>query len=166
MAAVTIPTANLTLTLQTPDEVMAWVESLPPEVRVELSPEWVERARTTAVGDVWSLNFSATERAGGAAVGGFAFKGPPDTDGVVEVGYGIKPEHQGRGYATEAAAALAEFAFASGRVRVVRAHTKPDNAASIRVLAKCGFQPVGEVIDPDDGLVQRWELKRAEGTEK
>jgi RimJ/RimL family protein N-acetyltransferase len=29
--------------------------------------------------------------------------------------------------------------------------------ASARVLAKCGFRRVGEVIDPEDGLVWRWE---------
>ena len=51
------------------------------------------------------------------------------------------------------------FAFASGRVRLVRAHTKPDNGASARVLAKCGFRWVGEVIDPEDGLVCRWEQR-------
>jgi RimJ/RimL family protein N-acetyltransferase len=54
-----------------------------------------------------------------------------------------------------------QFAFASGQVRIVRAHTKPDNPASERVLAKCGFRRVGEVIDPEDGLVRRWERSLA-----
>ena len=76
---------------------------------------------------------------------------------MVEVAYGTDPAHRGRGFATEAAAALTEFAFASGRVRLVRAHTKPDNAASARVLAKCAFLRIGEVIEPEDGLVSRWE---------
>jgi RimJ/RimL family protein N-acetyltransferase len=74
---------------------------------------------------------------------------------VVEVAYGIDPPHRGRGLATEAAAGLVGFALASGRARVVRAHPKQDNGASGRVLAKCGFRRVGEVIDPEDGLVQR-----------
>ena len=29
--------------------------------------------------------------------------------------------------------------------------------ASTRVLTKCGFRHVGEVMDPEDGLVWRWE---------
>jgi RimJ/RimL family protein N-acetyltransferase len=29
--------------------------------------------------------------------------------------------------------------------------------ASARVLTKCGFRPIGEVIDPEDGPVWRWE---------
>jgi RimJ/RimL family protein N-acetyltransferase len=73
------------------------------------------------------------------------------------VAYGTDEAHRGRGFATEAAAALTEFAFASGRVKVVRAHTKPENGASGRVLAKCGFRLLGEVIEPEDGLVSRWE---------
>jgi RimJ/RimL family protein N-acetyltransferase len=31
----------------------------------------------------------------------------------------------------------------------------------MRVLAKCGFQHIGEVIDPEDGLVWRWEKHKA-----
>jgi RimJ/RimL family protein N-acetyltransferase len=65
---------------------------------------------------------------------------------------------EGRGYATEAAAALVDFALASGQVRLVRAHTLPEVNASTRVLLKCGFRHVGTVVDPDDGPVWRWEL--------
>jgi RimJ/RimL family protein N-acetyltransferase len=49
------------------------------------------------------------------------------------------------------------YAFASGQVRVVRAHTLPELNASARALTKCGFKRVGEVVDPEDGLVWRWE---------
>jgi ribosomal-protein-alanine N-acetyltransferase len=162
MATIVIPTARLELVLQTPDEVLAWVESLPPADRAEVSPDWIARVRTTAAGDPWALSYSAVERATGVAVGGCTFKGPPDADGVVEVAYGIEPAQRGRGFATEATVGLVDFAFASGRVRVVRAHTKLDNGASARVLAKCGFHRVGEVIDPEDGLVCRWERGPAE----
>ena len=34
--------------------------------------------------------------------------------------------------------------------------------ASTRVLTKCGFSRIGEVIDPDDGLVWRWEKRLGE----
>ena len=43
------------------------------------------------------------------------------------------------------------------KVRIVRAHTLTEANASTRVLTKCGFQRINEVIDPDDGLVWRWE---------
>jgi len=54
------------------------------------------------------------------------------------------------------------FAFRHGQVRVVRAHTLPEANASTRVLTKCGFQRIGEVIDPEDGLVWRWERNNEE----
>jgi [ribosomal protein S5]-alanine N-acetyltransferase len=162
MVTVVIPTACLELVLQTPEEVLAWVASLPPADRAEVSPEWIARVRSTPAGDPWALSYTAVERATGAAVGGGAFKGPPDASGVVELAYGIDPPHRDRGLATEVAGALTGFALASGRVRVVRAHTKPDNAASARVLEKCGFRRVGEVIDPEDGPVCRWERGPAE----
>jgi RimJ/RimL family protein N-acetyltransferase len=160
MTSVSIPTANLDLVLQSPEEVLKWVETLPPTDRAEVSPVWLERVRNTTPGDPWALSYLVIERASGATVGGCAFKGPPDANGTVEVAYGIDEAHRCRGFATEATAGLVQFAIASGLVRLICAHTRPDNIASTRVLAKCGFQHIGEVMDPEDGLVDRWELKR------
>ena len=92
-------------------------------------------------------------------VGKAGFTGPPAVDGAVEIAYGVFPIYQGKGYATEAAQALIAFAFSSERVHVVRAHTLLDSNASKRVLTKCGFQLIGEVVDPEDGLVLRWEKR-------
>jgi [ribosomal protein S5]-alanine N-acetyltransferase len=108
--------------------------------RAEVSPDWLSRAD--------------------AAIGMCLFKGPPNADGIVEIAYGIDPEHQGRGYATEAAEALVTFAFSTAAVRAVRAHTFAEVGASSRVLTKCGFRPVGQVIDPEDGSVWRWEREK------
>lgn len=160
MDTVVISVVRLDLVLQTPDEVLAFVESMSPADRAEVSPDWLARVRVTPAGDPWALGFSVVARDGGGVVGSCRFKGPPDADGVVELAYGIDPTHRGQGYATEAASALAGFAFAADRVRVVRAHTKPGNGASARVLVKCGFRRIGEVVEPEDGLVCRWELVR------
>jgi RimJ/RimL family protein N-acetyltransferase len=108
----------------------------------------------------WIHGFSIVHRETNANVGSCGFKGPPDVDAAVEIAYGVEPDHQNRGYATEAAQALTDYAFASGRVSLVRAHTLPERNASTRVLTKCGFAFVGEVIDPEDGRVWRWERRR------
>ena len=108
------------------------------------------------------LGFSLVHRETGKEVGRCGFKGPPTADGTVEIAYGIDVDHQGRGYATEAAEALVCAAFESGRVHLVRAHTLPEENASTRVLRKCGFSFVGEVIDPEDGKVWRWERNKGE----
>jgi RimJ/RimL family protein N-acetyltransferase len=101
--------------------------------------------------------FSMVDLLTDTVVGSCAFKGPPDAEGVVEIAYGIEPEHEGRGYATEAAQGLVAFCKTNDEVRRVWAHTLSDTGASARVLLKAGFQFVGEVVDPEDGLVSRWE---------
>jgi RimJ/RimL family protein N-acetyltransferase len=150
---------RLRLVLQTPDQVLAWIEALPSEIRAQVSESWIEKARRTQPGDYWSLGFEIRSLETSDIVGNCAFKGPPDIDRVVELAYGIEPEHQSKGYATESARTLARFAFETGEVSCVRAHTMPDNKASQRVLAKCGFERLGIVEDPEDGLVERWELR-------
>lgn len=157
MQSFTIPTARLDLVLQSPDEVLAWIDTLPPADRAEVSPDWIARVRASKPGDPWALSYKMVEKPGGAVVGNCAFKGPPDADGMVEIAYGVEPDFQRRGFATEAAQALTEFAIASKNVRTVRAHTKSDNEASARVLTKCGFRQLGLVFEPEDGVVMRWE---------
>ena len=68
---------------------------------------------------------------------------PQVVDGVteLEVGYRVTPVQQGRGYATEAAAASRDFArTVLGATRLV-AIIHPDNRASQRVAEKIGLQP-------------------------
>ncbi len=152
-------TKNLKLVPKTLEEVLAMVEAMAPAEKVELSADWLALLRASTSADPWTHGFSLVQRESDAIVGQAGFKGPPDADGVVEIAYGVSPEHQGKGYATEAAQALTAYAFSNGRVRVVRAHTLPESNASARVLTKCGFRHIGEVIDPEDGLVWRWETK-------
>lgn len=71
------------------------------------------------------------------AAGGYT--GPPDENGIVEIGYSVVPSYGRRGIATEMVAALVEHAFADACITRVIAHTFPANAASIRVLEKSGF---------------------------
>ena len=155
MSTDSIETQRLTLVPQTLAEVRAMIDGMSSSDRAEVSPQWLALLDDPAAA-AWTLGFAIVERASGAAVGNCGFKGPP-VDGMVEIAYGISPEFQGRGYATEAAGALANHAASSEDVRVVRAHTLPGPNASTRVLEKCGFRCLGEVIDPEDGLVWRWE---------
>lgn len=126
----------------------------------DVSQEWLSELRGSSGPDPWRHGFLIIDREAHQVVGSAAFKGPPDSAGVVEIAYGIAPPFEGRGYATEAAAALIGYALESGLVEVIRAHTLPSNAASQRVLIKTGFKYVGDVNDPDDGLVSRWERGR------
>ena len=153
-------TANLKLVPKTRDEVRAEIAAMSAVDKSQLSPLWLARLAVSAAVDPWVHGFALVQSGSDAVIGSCGFKGPP-VDGIVEIAYGVSPEQRGRGYATEAAAALVAFAFAHADVSVVRAHTLPDADASQRVLAKCGFEHVGEVDDPEDGPVCRFERRRS-----
>jgi RimJ/RimL family protein N-acetyltransferase len=86
------------------------------------------------------------------AVGRAGFHGPPDAEGMVEVGYAVDPAHRRRGYARAALEVMLARAAADARVRVVRASVSPDNDPSNRLIAGYGFDAVGEQWDDEDGL--------------
>jgi len=147
---------RLILKLTTPAELRAKIAELPPELYAEISPEWLARIEAADAPDPWVHGFDIVRNETNEPVGQCGFKGPP-RNGAVEIAFAIDPAHQGQGYATEAVAALTGFAFSDPRVTIVRAHTLPDINASTQALCKCNFRHIGEVIDPEDGLVWRWE---------
>ena len=153
-----IQTKNLKLVPpHTLEDVRAMIDAMDPAKKAQMSADWLEMLNNATSIDPWIHGFSVVLRSGDSVVGQAGFKGPPTADGIVEIAYGIAPDHQGKGYATETAQALTAFAFSSDKVHIVRAHTLPESNASTRVLTKCGFHYMGEVTDPEDGLVWRWE---------
>jgi ribosomal-protein-alanine N-acetyltransferase len=97
----------------------------------------------------------------GLVVGSIGFFGPPvrgeDDVWEAEIGYGLVEDARGRGVATEAVGGLLAHTDRLG-VRV-RASVEPDNTASVRVLAKCGFTGL-RGSDEDGNLVMVHPLPR------
>ena len=62
----------------------------------------------------------------------------------LEVGYHMRTDVQGRGYASEAAAACKDLARDVLHVQQLVAIIHPDNAASLRVAEKIGMQRIEE----------------------
>ena len=91
----------------------------------------------------------------GQPIGVAAFKAAPAESGEVEIAYMTFPAFEGRGHATATIALLVEVAVAGGARPV--ALTLPEENASNRGLRRNGFVFAGEVIDPEDGRVWRWE---------
>lgn len=121
-----------------------WHPDFPREDDVDAASLWHD-------GDPWGPRSIAR---GVTVLGSIGFFGPPEAaaDGVLEteVGYGLVREAWGWGFATEALRALLAETDEMG-VRI-RATVLPENAASLRVLAKCGFThlrgttPDGELV--------------------
>ena len=93
----------------------------------------VDAATLVREGETWGPRHVVL---GHQAVGSIGCFGSPE-DGETEVGFGLVPEVRGQGIATEALTALVAEAARAG-VRL-RASVAPDNRASLRVLARCGF---------------------------
>ena len=72
-------------------------------------------------------------------------------DGTAVLGYRVAQQTAGRGVATASVRELCRMAAERHGVRIVRAATSHDNAASQRVLAKAGFVPVGPAAPADLG---------------
>jgi [ribosomal protein S5]-alanine N-acetyltransferase len=157
LTAIALRTPRLKLVLKTPEEVRADIETMDAADKAQLSADWLARLHASTSPDPWVHGFSMVHLDTGVTVGQCGFKGPPDSDGMVEIAYGVASSQESKGYATEAARALVAYALSIDQVRLVRAHTLPASNASGRVLAKCGFQFVGEINDPEDGLVWRFE---------
>ena len=127
-------------------------DSWPPEFydadAVNYSLNWLLKHPAEAE---WGFYYFLERGPSGAAamvIGAGGFKGPPDADGLVELGYSIVPERRRLGYATEATVGMLTFAFASPRVQNVIGQTLPSLAGSIGVLEKAGFRYVGAGHDP------------------
>ena len=90
-------------------------------------------------------------RQDGAVAGHCGFHGPPELVGRAEIGYTVFVPFRHRGYATEAAEALVQWAARQGE-RTVFASVAPTNLRSLAVVRRLGFEQVGEQVDPEDGL--------------
>ena len=65
----------------------------------------------------------------------------PLADGGWEIGYHIGKTYTGKGYATEAVSAFLPVIAEKVGTETVYGISRKDNAASCRVLEKCGFEP-------------------------
>jgi RimJ/RimL family protein N-acetyltransferase len=138
----------------------------PPEFLDPPALEWtLARLEEAPNGGDWWLHFIVLRDTpeGRTLIGTAGYKGPPDPEGTVEVGYGIVRDRHRRGYATETVRGLLANAFARSAVRRVIAETLPELVGSIGVLRKCGFRHIGDGSEP--GVI-RYELTRHEYEER
>jgi RimJ/RimL family protein N-acetyltransferase len=107
-------------------------------------------------------SYMVVHRADKRLIGTGGFKGAPNSEGMVEIGYEISKAYQGQGIATEMAQGLIDFAFSQSKVLVVQAHTLAHKNASVSVLKKVGMHFEGVFDDPEDGAIWRWQILRVE----
>lgn len=128
---------------------------------VNFTLDWLRRRPADTQWGFYCIELPAHDGGRGTLIGAGGFKGAPDADGIVEIGYSVLPEFQRRGYALEAVLGLVAFAFSQPKVQMICAHTLAKGEASIGVLKKAGFRMIGRGADPGapaDQAVVRFEL--------
>jgi RimJ/RimL family protein N-acetyltransferase len=144
-----------------------------PRVMAELGGPWprekipeIHRRRVAAISKGGWYMKVVPER-GGQPVGAVTiwlseFQGQP----ISEAGWTILPEHQGRGYASEALRLLLERADAEGKWGDIHAFPGVTNAPSNALCRKFGFELVGQADVEYGGRplrVNHWVRHRAGG---
>lgn len=92
-------------------------------------------------------------------VGSCGFKGAPNSEGIVEIGYEVVEKYRNKGYATEIVKQLIQIAFNHKKVTAVQANTSFENNISKQVLEKCGFEYVGKIME-DGEEFNNWVLNK------
>lgn len=107
----------------------------------------------------WAIHLKGNE----AFIGWVLLKHLPDSE-LVEIGYRLHKKFWGKGYATEIATAVREYAFGMLGLDRVVGITHPEHSASKKVLEKTGlsFTGMAHYLDQE---VAFFEMKRGEANE-
>ena len=107
----------------------------------------------------WAAESTAT----GEFLGWFHFRPPPGASpGEADLGYRLRRPAWGKGYATEGSRALIRKGFTELGVERVFAHTMTANAASRRVMEKCGLSLVRTTPYEGDDIIEGSEYGEVE----
>jgi len=131
--------AHLLYELDSDPEVMRFISRGVPtpleRIERELLPRWLRYYEEHAHLGVWP----AHEKAGGGFLGWFHLRPDAYVPEEKEVGYRLRREAWGQGYATEGTRALVLNAFTQWGIAKVSARTLGRNLASRRVMEKAGL---------------------------
>jgi [ribosomal protein S5]-alanine N-acetyltransferase len=127
----------------------------------------LEQMRRDPNAQQWLVRALILREPEGVMVGHAGFHGEPGVSGAgkpqaLEVGYTVFPPYRGRGFATEAAVALMDWARRERGIHHFLASVAPDNLASLAIVRKLGFVQTGQQWDEEDGLELVFELVQAE----
>ncbi|GAB3199197.1 ribosomal-protein-alanine N-acetyltransferase [Pontibacter aydingkolensis] len=145
-------------TLEATKTLMAGDTSILPKLGLQLTPFWPDQeAIDTFPKIIKNLelvkeptgfeSYMVVHRVSMTVIGDVGFKGLPNADGEVDIGYAIIAQAQNRGYGLETAQGLMNWAFQQPGVKAITARCLLGNAPSARVLVKLGMQQVSTTED-------------------
>jgi RimJ/RimL family protein N-acetyltransferase len=91
-------------------------------------------------------------------IGSAGFHNLPDNNGMIEIGFGIDPAFQNKGYGKQLLHGMWNWVLKDQRVKTLRYTVSPSNLISKQIIKKLEFNLVGEQIDDVDGVEEIYEL--------
>jgi RimJ/RimL family protein N-acetyltransferase len=134
------------------------MDQVPDEAAMRLVlQQWAaEDERMVTPAGRWAVELSENMRLIGGAT---LLPLPPDDE--FEIGWQLRPDAWGHGYATEASLALARWAFDQGIEQVI-ALVRPTNARAEAMVRRLGMQWVGETEKYHNLRLQQYRLRPAD----
>ena len=93
-------------------------------------------------------------------IGSISFHGPPDAQGMMEIGLGIEPPYHNQGFAKEALLGMWLWVVTHPQVKRLRYTVSPSNLPSIALIRYCQVPLVGTQMDETDGIEEIYEIDR------
>jgi [ribosomal protein S5]-alanine N-acetyltransferase len=84
-------------------------------------------------------------------IGSAGFHNAPDSDGMIEIGFGVDKKYQGNGYGQEILHGMWSWVVNDPLVKTLRYTVSPDNLISHHIIKKLSFEYKGQQIDEKDG---------------
>lgn len=122
-------------------DVVKWLSNVPYPYTVSDAEQWVQIVNESFNEESPSIQVSIFMN--DALIGGVGLR--CTEDGLYELGYWLAQEYWGKGLALEAATELLRYGRESLTDLRIIAHCAKDNAASMSVLRKLGFEAIGEI---------------------
>ena len=124
------------------DPYVSQTSSLPLDAGEAAALGWIERQHDRLTEGA-GFSFCAVDRTSGTPVGtvGLWTRGFPG--GRVSAGYSLAPSARGRGVATDARAAVTDFAWSLPPIHRIELFIEPCNEGSRRTAARAGYRHEG-----------------------
>ena len=106
---------------------------------------------------IWYTMWEMTETETENPVGMLHYKGEPNENNQVEIGYGTSKKHENKGYMTEAVKAFIGWTFQNTYVERVLAETNINNIASQKILIKSKMTKYKE-----DDMFFYWQINKSD----
>lgn len=100
---------------------------------------WIEKQYNLANKDIARIMLAVTLKDNGELIGMVGIGNKEEVDNEIEIAYFISEKHSSRGYMTEAAKAMSQWALQELKLDYLIAIVEPDNYPSQKVAERCGF---------------------------